>query len=193
MKIVKEAARALLVMALIPPLFAGHAWAAIKLAAMNDRDASTIAINTLPATIDIAATLPKPVMNPPEKNPGFTKLIRDTYSDLQGYLEELRAEQAAKAEAERQARIARAQAFKFNGVIDQGGWHYTWYSSRDAYHRNTSSWVLGDDLIYRTYDGYVVVACVSAPFGSIVPTPFGDGQILDTGCAPGTIDIYCRF
>lgn len=85
------------------------------------------------------------------------------------------------------------QSFKSAGVIYQNGRRFTYYSSRVLYHYRTKEWHAGSDGIYRTSDGYVVVAASDYPQGSIVDTPFGAGKVLDSGCAAGTTDIYVNF
>ena len=102
--------------------------------------------------------------------------------------------QQEKKEQERQQQVAiAAGGFKSQGVINANGYRYTWYSSNDAYHKNTSQWTAGADGIYRDSNGYVVVASSSHKQGDTVPTPFGTGVVRDSGCAKGTIDIYTNF
>ena len=83
------------------------------------------------------------------------------------------------------------------GVIHDDRYCYTWYSQR----------VLpggGLDIEGRhvSEEGYVVdgserivVASSDLPWGTEVEIPFGSGTgiVLDTGCAPGVIDIYTDF
>lgn len=83
--------------------------------------------------------------------------------------------------------------FKNMGCIDMYGLHYTYYSSNVLYHYQTSEWYACDDGIYRTEDGYIVVASNDYEKGTIVDTPFGKGIVLDCGCSSGTIDIYVNF
>lgn len=87
--------------------------------------------------------------------------------------------------------------FKRDGVINQDGWRYTWYSQNvlpggglDIPGRH-----VGDDNLIYDADGYIVVAANRADLeaGATVSTPFGEGKVYDTGCAQGTIDIYTNF
>lgn len=86
-----------------------------------------------------------------------------------------------------------------SGLTKSGGVNYyngrkeTWYSSNTLYHYKTSEWTLGSDGVYRTSDGYVVVAASDLPQGSLVETSLGTGKVLDSGCAPGTSDIYTAW
>ena len=72
-----------------------------------------------------------------------------------------------------------------SGLTPQSGVNYfngrreTYYSSNVLYHYNTPNWVLGSDGVYRTQDGYVVVAASDLPQGSYVETSFGMAQVLD--------------
>lgn len=83
--------------------------------------------------------------------------------------------------------------FRSMGVIYMHGYRYTYYSSNVLRHHRTHEWYACDDHIYRTKEGYVVVASGKHPQGSIVPTPFGPGKVLDHCHVNGTIDIYVDF
>lgn len=83
--------------------------------------------------------------------------------------------------------------FRSMGVIYLHGYRYTYYSSRVLYHHRTPEWYACDDHLYRTADGYVVVASRDHAIGSIVPTPFGQGKVLDRCVHSGNIDIYVNF
>lgn len=83
--------------------------------------------------------------------------------------------------------------FRSMGVIFMHGYRYSYYSSRVLYHYRTGEWYDCDDHIYRTKDGYVVVASKNHAMGAIVPTPFGPGKVLDRCHINGTIDIYVSF
>ena len=86
-----------------------------------------------------------------------------------------------------------------SGLTPQSGVNYyngrkeTYYSSNVLYHYNTPNWVLGSDGVYRTQDGYVVVAASDLPQGSYVETSFGMGQVLDSGCSANVTDIYTAW
>ena len=82
---------------------------------------------------------------------------------------------------------------KQSGVNYYNGRKETYYSSNVLYHYKTPEWVLGSDGVYRTQDGYVVVAASDLPQGSYVDTSLGMAQVLDTGCSPGTTDIYTAW
>lgn len=118
------------------------------------------------------------------------------------------AGEAAKADAEalaaqQAATVSTSSGGQYysngSGLTKQSGVNYydgrreTYYSSNVLWHYNTPNWVLGSDGVYRTQDGYVVVAASDLPLGSYVETSFGMAQVLDTGCSPGTTDIYTAW
>lgn len=86
-----------------------------------------------------------------------------------------------------------------SGLTKQSGVNYcngrkeTYYSSNVLYHYKTPEWILGSDGVYRTQDGYVVVAASDLPQGSYVDTSFGMGQVLDSGCSANVTDIYTAW
>ena len=83
--------------------------------------------------------------------------------------------------------------FRSIGVIHMHGYRYSYYSSKVLRHHSTNEWYACDDHIYRTADGYIVVASKQHPKGAIVPTPFGKGKVLDYCYVDNTIDIYVDF
>lgn len=86
-----------------------------------------------------------------------------------------------------------------SGLTKSGGVNYhegrteTYYSSNVLYHKDTASWTLGDDGVYRDSEGYVVVSASDVPMGSTVSTSLGEGKVYDTGCANGITDIYTNW
>lgn len=78
------------------------------------------------------------------------------------------------------------------GVNYYNGRKETWYSQRvlpggglDIPGRHVD----GDGLI-RDEEGYICVAASDLEYGTLVETSLGMGKVYDTGCAPGTTDIY---
>lgn len=113
---------------------------------------------------------------------------------------------AEEAEKEQQAQIQEATyqipvysnstgsgLTRSGGVNYYNGWRETWYSSQVLYHYRTGEWTVGADGVYRDSDGYVIVSSSSEPMGTITDTSFGVGKVYDTGCAPGTHDIYTNW
>lgn len=126
--------------------------------------------------------------------------------------ERIRLEEEAAAQAQMQVQtqaqtvVANQQPESQNYYVDSngkltasGGVNYyngrkeTWYSSNVLYHYRTPEWTCGADGVYRDADGYVVVAASDLPLGSYVETSFGTARVLDTGCSPGTTDIYTAW
>lgn len=83
--------------------------------------------------------------------------------------------------------------FQSVGVIFMHGYRYSYYSSNVLRHHRTHEWYACDDHLYRTADGYIVVASKDHPLGAIVPTPFGQGKVMDRCYVSGTLDIYVDF
>lgn len=83
------------------------------------------------------------------------------------------------------------------GVIEDGGYRYTWYSQRVL-----PGGGLNIEGRHVSQEGYVVdaqerivLASSDLPYGSEVSIPFGSGRgvVLDTGCDSGTLDVYTNF
>ena len=132
--------------------------------------------------------------------------INETYETRKEEIAEAeRARIAAEeAEKERQRKIQEAARqtpvysnggglTRSGGVNYHNGWRETWYSSNVLYHYRTGEWTAGADGVYRDSDGYVIVSSSSEPQGTITDTSFGPGKVYDTGCAPGTHDIYTNW
>lgn len=85
--------------------------------------------------------------------------------------------------------------FARKGVIEveDSDVKFVYGTSRDHYHENTADWFLCDDGIYRTADGFIVVASKDHEEGDIIETPFGYGIVLDTCTAPNYISIYTNY
>ena len=83
------------------------------------------------------------------------------------------------------------------GVIQDGGYRYTWYSQRVL-----PGGGLNIEGRHVSQEGYVVdaqerivLASSDLPYGTEVSIPFGSGRgvVLDTGCDSGTLDVYTNF
>lgn len=86
-----------------------------------------------------------------------------------------------------------------SGLTQSGGVNYwngtreTWYSSNTLYHYRTSEWTPDESGFYRTSEGYYVVASSDYPQGTVIETSQGQAQVLDSGCASGTVDFYVNW
>ena len=87
-------------------------------------------------------------------------------------------------------------SFKSMGVINWGGYRWTYYSQRvlpggglriPGRHVGPYGFVCDED-------GYICLASTSVSYGTVVDTPFGmKGKVYDCGCAAGTMDCYCDW
>ena len=86
---------------------------------------------------------------------------------------------------------------RYQGVIADGDYQYTWYSQRvlpgggldiDGRHVSDEGYVV--DAQER-----IVVASSDLAYGTEIDVPFGNGKaiVLDSGCDSGTLDIYTDF
>lgn len=84
---------------------------------------------------------------------------------------------------------------KSKGVVYYNGHRETWYSQKvlpggglkiPGRHVDSRGLVCDGD-------GYICVASSDLAKGTIVETSLGTGKVYDSGCASGTIDIYCDW
>lgn len=86
--------------------------------------------------------------------------------------------------------------FKKKGVINWGGWRWTWYSQKilpgkglkiPGRHTDANGYICDQNE-------YICLASVDLSKGTVVSTPFGKkGKVYDTGCPKGTLDVYTNF
>lgn len=82
------------------------------------------------------------------------------------------------------------------GVIDWGGYRYTYYSENvlPGYDLQIEGRHTDEYGFVCDGDGYICVASSSLPWGTVVDTPFGRaGKVYDSGCAWNIIDIYVNW
>lgn len=87
-----------------------------------------------------------------------------------------------------------ANDLKVKGVINWGGYRYTWYSEKVL--PGTGLNIPGrhsDGNFVRDVNNYICLASSELAKGTIVTTPWGQGKIYDSGCAKGTIDVYVSW
>ena len=84
---------------------------------------------------------------------------------------------------------------KSKGVNYFNGHRETWYSQKVLPGKGLK--IPGRHVDSRGLvcdsDGYICVASSDYPKGTIVETSLGTGKVYDSGCASGTIDIYCNW
>ena len=84
---------------------------------------------------------------------------------------------------------------KSKGVVYFNGHKETWYSQKvlpGGGLKIPGRHVDGRGLVCDG-DGYICVASSDYKKGTIVETSLGTGKVYDSGCAAGTIDIYCNW
>ena len=81
----------------------------------------------------------------------------------------------------------------FDGVYEYGGRLETYYSSNVAYHYRTPEWTVDEQGLYRTSEGYYVVAASDYEQGELIETSMGTAQVLDSGCDVGITDFYTAW
>ena len=82
------------------------------------------------------------------------------------------------------------------GVIDWGGYRYTYYSENvlPGYGLQIEGRHIDEYGFVCDGDGYICVASSSLPWGTVVDTPFGRaGKVYDCGCDWDVIDIYVNW
>lgn len=110
------------------------------------------------------------------------------YEEPDIYVEPAEEEWAAPATFEKSGSVLT----KEGGVNYFNGRKETWYSQRvlpggglDIPGRHVA-----EDGTIRDEEGYICVAASDLEYGTVVETSLGTGKVYDTGCAPGTTDIY---
>lgn len=84
---------------------------------------------------------------------------------------------------------------KAGGVNYYNGKRETWYSQKvlPGGGLNIPGRHVAKDGTVRDADGYICVASSDLPYGSTVETSLGMGKVYDSGCAPGTVDLYVNW
>lgn len=148
------------------------------------------------------------------------KATSTNLAELNGKIEQLKAEEAKKAEeaARKAAEEAAKKAAESNknhssssssggnyqypsgngvltpekGVNYFNGHRETYYSQKvlPGHGLNIPGRHVASDGTIRDKDGYICVASSDYPKGTVVETSLGMGKVYDSGCASGTIDIY---
>lgn len=93
-------------------------------------------------------------------------------------------------------RIYEPSDFKWMGVINWGGYRWTYYSQRvlPGGGLNIPGRHVDEDGFVCDEDGYICLASSDYGRGTIIDTPFGKkGKVYDCGCASGTLDCYCDW
>lgn len=121
---------------------------------------------------------------------GFTSALAPDYA----INAEVEGEETAPAKAASPAALFTLEQFLFSGVVNWGGYKFTFYSERvlpgsglqiPGRHVSEAGFVSDDE-------GFIVLAG-SAPKGTVYETPFGaPGKIYDRGTAGNHLDVYVK-
>ena len=92
------------------------------------------------------------------------------------------------------SRGCEARSFIRDGELFYGGWKFTWYSENVLPGRGLKiPGRYSDGNFVRDEDGYIVLACIDVPKGTVIDTPFGEGKVYDDGCPHGVVDVYTSW
>ena len=159
---------------------------------------TTQAVTTIPSTTVAPTTAPKPKATEPITESKEENSYVDSVEDNGGsndYSSENYDVNYNTYDNYNSDAIYSSSEFQNTGVIDWGGYEWTYYSELilpgeglDIPGRHTT-----EDGYVCDGDGYVVLAADldMLPRYSVVDTPFGrTGKVYDTGCSYGTLDVY---
>ena len=159
---------------------------------------TTQAVTTIPSTTVAPTTAPKPKATEPITESKEENSYVDSVEDNGGsndYSSENYDVNYNTYDNYNSDAIYSSSEFQNTGVIDWGGYEWTYYSELilpgeglDIPGRHTT-----EDGYVCDGDGYVVLAADldMLPRYSVVDTPFGrTGKVYDTGCLYGTLDVY---
>lgn len=159
---------------------------------------TTQAVTTIPSTTVAPTTAPKPKATEPITESKEENSYVDSVEDNGGsndYSSENYDVNYNTYDNYNSDAIYSSSEFQNTGVIDWGGYEWTYYSELilpgeglDIPGRHTT-----EDGYVCDGDGYVVIAADldMLPRYSVVDTPFGrTGKVYDTGCSYGTLDVY---
>jgi len=106
-------------------------------------------------------------------------------------------EEPGVGEAQSQGGYYSSEQLRDAGVINDGGVSYTWYSQQvlPGGGLNIEGRHVSDEGYIVDGQDRIVVASSDLPYGTELSVPFGGGTavVLDTGCAPGIVDVYTDF
>lgn len=86
--------------------------------------------------------------------------------------------------------------FMVMGVLNWGGYRWTWYSQRvlPGGGLNIPGRHVDGNGYVSDGEGYICLASNDLPYGTVVDTPLGKpGRVYDCGCASGTLDVYVNW
>ena len=120
---------------------------------------------------------------------------KEYLSDNKPREQQIKAERSIEVEQQIEAKYTSAE-FLYHGVVNWGGWRWTWYSQNvlpggaldiPGRHVDESGYICDEY-------GFICLASGSLEKGTVVETPFGKkGKVYDCGCAADTLDVYTNF
>lgn len=109
--------------------------------------------------------------------------------------QQIKAERSIEVEQQIEVEYTSAE-FLYHGVVNWGGWRWTWYSQNvlpggaldiPGRHADENGYICDEN-------GFICLASGSLEKGTVVETPFGKkGKVYDCGCAADTLDVYTNF
>ena len=102
-------------------------------------------------------------------------------------------------EEQEEAETLSGADFMYLGVVEYGGWKWTWYSERvlpgeGLTALNENGRTVNESGFVVDGEGYISIATPNweEQVGTIVDTPFGPGKVYDY-CESDSYDVYCSW
>ena len=155
---------------------------------------TTVAPTTVPSTTVKPTEAPKPT----EKVESSNIEEENNYDSYENYEvdTDVETDNNDAPNSMSEGAIYSPSEFMNAGVINQGGWTWTYYSERIL--PGDELWIPGrwtdSDGYVCDENGYVCLASTSVARYSIIETPFGrTGKVYDSGCNYGVMDVYVNW
>lgn len=86
------------------------------------------------------------------------------------------------------------ETFRYVGTFYWNDFRWTYYSERVLPGGGLNIPGRWSDVYFvRDGDGCICLASSDFPWGTYLPTPWGQGRVYDSGCASGTLDVYVTW
>lgn len=86
------------------------------------------------------------------------------------------------------------ETFRYIGTFNWNDFRWTYYSERVLPGGGLNIPGRWSDVYFvRDGDGCICLASSDFPWGTYLPTPWGQGRVYDNGCASGTLDVYVTW
>lgn len=162
--------------------------------APTTQQSTTVAPTTVPSTTVKPTEAPKPTEKVESSN--VEEEENDYNYDYEDYNTDTNTNDNNVPDSMSGGAIYSPSEFMNAGVINWGGWTWTYYSERIL--PGDGLWIPGrwtdSDGYVCDENGYVCLASTSVARYSIIETPFGrTGKVYDSGCDYGVMDIYVNW